>query len=318
MQANTNLAGIEIGGTKLQLCIARDTGNIVQWLRYGIHANEGAETIRKQILNGLRELKEFESAGTIGIGFGGPVDSKTGVIKTSHQVSGWRDFPIVEWLQKETGKKVIVDNDANVAAFGEAIQGAGKDFSRVFYMTIGSGIGGGFIIEGKIYHGRTPGEMEIGHIRLNKEGTTLEAACSGWAVDEIVRSFISKNPESLLAKLSVNHSGPYAHLLAPGLDQNDKDAGFIVSTVADNLALGLSHVIHLLHPDIIVLGGGLSLIGKHLLVPLQTQLPKYVMDAFHPLPPIEISKLGEQAVPIGAIELAKTIGETEYKNASIK
>ena len=107
-------------------------------------------------------------------------------------------------------------------------------------------------------------------------------------------------------------------MLAPGLDQNDKDAGFIVSTVADNLALGLSHVIHLLHPDIIVLGGGLSLIGKHLLVPLQTQLPKYVMDAFHPLPPIEISKLGEQAVPIGAIELAKTIGETEYKNASIK
>ena len=88
-----------------------------------------------------------------------------------------------EWLQQVSDAPVFIDNDANVAALGEAIHGAGAGFNIVFYMTIGSGIGGGLIIDKKIYHGAFPGEAEVGHLRLNKKGETLESLCSGWAVD---------------------------------------------------------------------------------------------------------------------------------------
>jgi len=318
MQANMKLAGIEIGGTKLQLCIADASGEILHCLRYSILPSGGAEPIKKQIVDGLMELKGFDAVGKIGIGFGGPVDWNTGVIKTSHQVSGWAEFPLTEWLEKATGKSVVMDNDANVAALGEATQGRGKGFKRVFYITIGSGIGGGLVIDGKIYHGQVPGEMEIGHVRLDKNGTTLESTCSGWAVDEQIQSFISKNSQSLLAELSRSHSKPFANLLAPALDQHDEHAKMIISSVVDNLSFGLSHVVHLLHPDIIVVGGGLSLLGNYLLHPLRLQLPKYVMEAFHPVPCIELSAIGEQAVPLGAIELAKSIVKEQTKTANIQ
>jgi len=308
MQPNTKLAGIEIGGTKLQICVGGPE-SILQLLRFPIRPNDGAEAIRKQMMKGFMEVQGFDFVETIGIGFGGPVDWQNGIIKTSHQVSGWADFPLRQWLENETGKKVVIDNDANVAALAEAKQGIGKTFKRVFYITIGSGIGGGFVVDGKIYHGRTPGEIEIGHVRLSKNGQTLESACSGWAVDEKIDSFISKNQDSLLAKLAGDNTGPSANILGPALDQNDQNAKMILAIIVDDLAFALSHIVHLLHPDIIVVGGGLSLLGTHLLNPLRAQLPKYVMEAFYPLPPIETSVLGENVVPIGAIELGKSILE---------
>jgi len=304
MPAET-LIGIEIGGTKLQLVTASLSCDILQSIRYTIQAEDGAEAIREQIQRGLQELKATEHAIAIGVGFGGPVNPDTGIIATSHQVEGWSRFPLKEWLQQMINKPVVVDNDANVAALAEACYGKGKGHSRVFYMTIGSGIGGGMVIDGSIYHGCLPGEAEVGHLRLDKKGTTLESKCSGWALNKKIRNYINHHPDSVFAQLSLNHTGPEATLLQPALAQSDEAAAKIVSELTDDMAFALSHVVHLFHPHILVLGGGLSFLGDRLSKPVSQQLPRYVMQAFHPVPFVEIGTLGEQAVTLGAVELAR-------------
>ncbi len=313
MQTGNKYLGIEIGGTKLQLSVSHSAGCIEKTIRHAIDPTGGAENIRMQILKGLKDLNVLNEIAAIGVGFGGPVDWKTGTIRTSHQVSGWANFNLSEWLHEITGKPVAVDNDANVAALAEALYGCGNIYERVFYITIGSGIGGGIIINGEIYHGKEPGELEVGHIRLNKEGDTLESKCSGWAVNKKVRKLIEQHPDSILAELAINSSNPEAVLLQHALEKGDQEAEKIIDEISDDLAFALSHVVHLFHPDIIILGGGLSLLKENFRQPIIQRLPQYLMQVFLPPPPIVIASLGENVVPIGATELAKRIFITGRK-----
>ncbi|MEX2235899.1 MAG: ROK family protein, partial [Cyclobacteriaceae bacterium] len=121
---------------------------------------------------------------------------------TSYQVEGWGDFVIQEWLEKLTGIPVRIDNDANVAALGESLYGAGKNAKQVFYVTLGSGVGAGVVVNNQIYHGAKYGEGEFGHIRLDKNGRTVESSCSGWAVDEKIRNYARLHQNSLLNQLT--------------------------------------------------------------------------------------------------------------------
>lgn len=303
--------GIEIGGTKLQLAVS--DGVMEHLFRYNVDAAAGAAGILAQIEKCIAEIGAENIAAT-GVGFGGPVNWQTGVIQTSHQVAGWAQFDLKTWLERLTGAPAAIDNDANVAALAEATHGSGRGYNPVFYMTIGSGIGGGLVVNNEIYHGALPGEAEIGHIRLGKNGNTLESACSGWAVNKKVRSYIDENPDSLLAQLAAENTEPKAALLKPALEQNDAAAQHIIDAIAGDLAFALSHVVHLFHPEIIIMGGGLSLLGEHLRRPVAEQLPPYVMTAFLPPPVIEIASLHENVVPIGALELAKKRHHTTHKN----
>lgn len=304
--------GIEIGGTKLQLVTGGIAANIIDRVRYSIDPTAGGDRIREQIKEGIERLLSHYKISAIGIGFGGPVDWQTGIIQLSHQVDGWGNFNLKAWLEQLTGIPVAIDNDANTAALAEAKYGAGKGFKTVFYMTIGSGIGGGIITDGKIYHGRIPGEVEIGHIRLNKSGQTLENQCSGWAVNKKVEEHIQQYPKSLLAKLANNNSSPAAYLLAPALTQNDSAAIKILAEVADDISFALSHIVHLFNPDVIVIGGGLSLLKEHLQLPVAEKLSAYIMKALSPAPSIKIAELSEDVVPIGALELAKNIYKSNF------
>lgn len=300
------LVGIEIGGTKLQIAVSDAAGTIQQQFRYAVDVAAGATGIREQISKNILEIGT-KTIAAVGVGFGGPVDWKTGIIQTSHQIAGWAQFHLKGWLQELTGVPVGVDNDANVAALAEAAHGAGNGYNPVFYMTLGSGIGGGVVLDKRIYHGTSPGEVEIGHIRLSKKGDTLESACSGWAVNKKVRSCIEAQPHSLLAQLAKEHTGPEALLLQPALSQHDAAARQIISGIADDLAIALSHVVHLFHPQIIIIGGGLSLLGDALRYPIADRLPHYVMAAFHPVPEVAIAALRENVVPVGALELSKQL-----------
>jgi glucokinase len=305
--AGEKFIGIEIGGTKLQLVIGNAAGVIEAHKRYTIDPVAGAPGIQADISLCLRDWKDLylNEIAAIGVGFGGPVDWAKGTIQVSHQVKGWESFNLKNWLEELTGKPVCIDNDANVAALGEGIHGWGKQSNRLFYMTLGSGIGGGMFADGNIYHGRAPGELEIGHLRLDKNGTTLESRCSGWAVNEKVLRYIAAHPGCLLSELALSNSAPGATLLKPALEQQDAAAHSIISEIVDDLAFALSHLVHLLHPEIIVIGGGLSLLGEDLRIPLTSTLPGYLMSSFLPAPLVQIAKLGENVVPIGAIELAK-------------
>jgi glucokinase len=285
--------GIEIGGTKLQIVAGDENGNISERLRFQIAASAGGTGIREQIQRALPDFTKKVKAEAIGVGFGGPVDWKTGRICCSHQIEGWSEFQLQNWLHDLTRLPARIDNDANVAALGEALHGAGRERRLVFYVTLGSGVGGGMVVDKNIYHGATPGESEIGHVRLDRAGTTVESRCSGWAVDRMMRD----------AKIA-DTNGVEAKLLGQLVETGNVQAQKILTDTADNLAFGLSHVTHLFHPEVIVLGGGLSLVGEPLRAAVAQSLNKYIMHAFEPGPTVALATLKEDAVPVGALALA--------------
>ncbi|HEX8038092.1 MAG TPA: ROK family protein [Chryseosolibacter sp.] len=295
--------GIEIGGTKLQLVVGTEEAEIIERHRFMVDGEQGAKGIKKQIRQALDKTR-LHSVAAIGIGFGGPVDFSTGKIFTSYQVSGWGDFIMQDWLEKEAGIPVWIDNDANVAAFGESLYGAGKDFAKVFYITMGSGVGAGLVLGREIYHGARCTEAEFGHIRLDKEGRTVESSCSGWAVDEKIRRYAFNNPGSLLSELTNGYSRGEARALGDALKAGDKAAREILEQTADDFSFALSHAVHLLNPDTVIIGGGLSLVGETLRILIEKKLTGYLMDVLRPGPVIQLSTLREDAVPVGALCLA--------------
>src|SRR5438045_1607232 len=164
--------GLEIGGTKLQLGIGAGDGKLAGLWRGTVDVAAGPEGIRRQITTAVPEL--LVRCGTercalrgVGIGFGGPVNDATQTIIKSHQIEGWDNFPLADWISEVVGLPTALGNDADVAGLAEALHGAGKGLSPIFYITIGSGIGGGFIINGEIYRGAGKGAAEIGHLKLD-------------------------------------------------------------------------------------------------------------------------------------------------------
>jgi len=302
-------AGIEIGGTKLQLVVGDETGKITQRRKFAVEPAKGAAVIREQIQRAMPDLTRANNIESVGVGFGGPADWKTGRICRSHQIEGWSEFDLGGWLGQLSGLPVFVDNDANAGALGEARHGAGVGFNPVFYVTLGSGVGGGLVVDGKVYHGATPGEAEIGHVRLDRIGTTVESRCSGWALDAMIRQLRTKEPTGALARRLGDTPGGEAKQLAAALEQGDATARRVLNQTAEDLAFGLSHVVHLFHPAIIVLGGGLSGVGEPLRATVEKALRNFVMDAFAPGPRVALAGLGEDAVPVGAVELARAMME---------
>ncbi|MBT5925745.1 MAG: ROK family protein [Verrucomicrobia bacterium] len=302
---NQSLIGIEIGGTKLQVVLGDSDGQILDRRRFYVDRDLGAHGIRDQIESALTEfLKEGNKTVAVGVGFGGPVDRATGEIACSHQISGWSGFPLAAWLKERTRLPVTVDNDANVAALGEAVLGAGKGSNPVFYVTLGSGVGGGAVVDGSIHHGAQPGESEIGHLRLDRSGSIVEQECSGWAVDLKIRNAIKKEPGSLLAQCVGDRTSNEAKFLGKALDSQCPLAQSILGETAQSLAFALSHVTHLFHPETIIIGGGLSMLGEKLITSVASEFQKYLMEIFLPGPNIKLAQLQEDTVPIGALLMA--------------
>lgn len=300
------LVGIEIGGTKLQIVQGTALGVIQRRWRAAADPARGGQGILGQLETGLAELIGSDAPRAVAVGFGGPVDVRTGRIRRSHQIDGWDDFPLADWLTRQTGAPSVTENDANTAALGEALCGAGADGGAdpLFYVTLGSGVGGGLVVNRRIYHGAPPGEAEFGHLRLDRDGTTVESRCSGWAVDARIRRLREEEPASFLARSLRATPGGEAKLLRPALLAGDPAAGRVIRELAANLAFALSHVVHLFHPGMIVLGGGLALVGESLRTAVVAHLPLHTMEAFAPGPEVRLAALGEDAVPVGALRLA--------------
>lgn len=304
--AGTCLLGVEIGGTKLQIAAGNAGGEILERRRFHINRSAGAEGIRATLAEALPELVRKWQPAAIGVGYGGPVDWRSGRIARSYHIEGWSGFPLAEWIQERTGVPAFVENDANTAALGEAMFGAGRGAEPVLWMNAGSGVGGGLVVNGRIYHGAPPGEVELGHLRLNREGTITEDLCSGWSVDRMVLEAAAKEPGGFLAKTlsGTTSSGGEARALAPGIAAGDATSLAILQSVAESLAYALSHAIHLLHPEVVVFGGGLALIGEPLRARIAAALPRWLMDTFQPGPEIRLALLMEDAVLAGSFAVA--------------
>jgi len=296
--------GIEIGGTKLQLGLGLGDGRLVEAVRLSADAAGGADAIRKQILDAMPSL--LRQAGiaagclwAVGIGFGGPVDDATGRVITSHQVEGWGDFPLADWARKHLGASATVGNDADLAGLAEAVHGAGRGFSPLFYVTVGSGIGGCLILDGRIHRGCGRGAGEIGHLWAETDADVFDPATAPdrWRIVEHCSSgwAIARAGRAATAQEVVNRARA-----------GDAEAARVLSRARRRLAVALSHVIALVCPRRIVIGGGVSLIGDDLFFrPLREEVRRICFKPFAECWDIVPAALGESVVLHGAIELAR-------------
>jgi glucokinase len=187
--------GIEIGGTKLQLGIGESAGKPLKVCkRLRIDPSHGAEGILRQILEHGRELLVQSSVAAIGVGFGGPVCVEDERAQHSNQISGWSNFPICDWLRNAFGRPAALMNDCDAAALAEASAGAGKKFKSVFFLTVGSGIGGGFVIDRRLHGSTRPAVAEIGQMRFPLGNPprlrSVESMASGWGIAERARQIL--------------------------------------------------------------------------------------------------------------------------------
>jgi glucokinase len=313
--------GLEIGGTKLQIGLGAGDGSIVGLWRGQIEPSAGAEGIRQQILLAVPELlrsarvppSRLQAAG---VGFGGPVDDASQSIIKSHQIHGWDDFPLAQWLTETLHVPVFLGNDADVAGLAEALHGAGQSCSPLFFITIGSGIGGGFIVDGQIYRAVGKGAAEIGHLRVadvRKRGEhvmcPLEDIASGWGIGKHVRHLLSdgEGHRSLLWKLAEGDLGRVtAELIGEAAKQGDSFSRTHLGEALVALSEAICAVIVLLCPRRIVIGGGVSLLGEALFFePLREMVAERAFKPFAGLTDIVPAALGEAVVVHGALALAK-------------
>jgi glucokinase len=317
--------GIEIGGTKLQFGIGDGVGTELRaFERLPARAAGGAGEIRGQIEGAIPRLLEeagmdAEQIAGVGIGFGGPVRADLATVTRSHQVEGWGDFPLAEWIQEVFGWRSIVHNDADTAALAEARFGAGKGYNPVFYITIGSGIGGGLVIDGKIYRGCGAGASEIGHMRVppwvpdaagpyadGVDWITAESICSGWSIARRAREAIAAGEASVVAGLAGTQEEITAQTIADAARQGDPLACRLVDETWRVLAVPVAQVITLLCPQRVVIGGGVSLMGEELLFEgLRREVARLVFRPFAESYELVPAALGEKVVLYGALALAR-------------
>lgn len=310
--------GIEIGGTKLQLGLGEGDGHIVALWRGTVNPAEGSEGIRKQIVSAVPELlaKAKLDRGAlrgVGIGFGGPTDDITRTVIKSHQIVGWDGFPLADWISDLVGVPAVLCNDADVAGLGEALFGAGKGMSPIFYITIGSGIGGGLIIDGQIYRGVGCGAAEIGHLRVStnlpsgdSRQVPLESVASGWGMAETARQFLAYSSAFGGALRDVPPRDITTTMIADKARAGDELAWTILGNAIHGLQQAIRHVCLLLCPRRIVIGGGVSLIGEAwFFAPLRARVAESEFTPFAGLTDIVPAALGEEVVVHGALALAR-------------
>ncbi len=304
--------GIEIGGTKLQLGMGDGDGVIHSLWRGNVVPTDGADGIRRQITAAIPKLltsakrKRDELKG-VGIGFGGPVNDATRTVIKSHQIQGWDDFPLAKWIEEITSLPAALGNDADVAGLAEALFGAGKGLSPIFYITIGSGIGGGLIINGEIYRGCGRGAAEIGHLRLPLQDryVPLEAIASGWAIEQWARKEAERQPETWKTVFG-DDSKLQTRQIADAAQNGHDPAWHILYRAWVALADAICQVIALTSPRRIVIGGGVSLMGENVLFePLRKLVAERVFKPFADCYDIVPAALGEEVVVHGALALAR-------------
>ena len=306
--------GVEIGGTKLQLGLGAGDGTIAALWRGSVDRAAGGEGIRRQIVAAVPEL--LAQAGVdrsqlkgVGVGFGGPTDDATQSVIKSHHISGWDGFPLASWLTELLDLPTVICNDADVAGLAEALFGAGKGLSPIFYITVGTGIGGGLIIDGEIYRGVGRGAAEIGHIVITEgddEGNRdfiVEDYSSGLGIERAAAKMAASGTK-------FDHIDPTQPIttkaIAEAAKLGDYHACRLYRIATDALATAINHVVTLLCPRRVIIGGGVSLIGEELFFePIRRYVAERGMQALAGLTEIVPAALGEEVVIHGALALAR-------------
>lgn len=260
-----NVLGIDIGGTKCALTVASVEQGQVKFLHKESFATADFRTTLDEIVSRAKALVSgFEGMAAAGVSCGGPLDSRKGVIMSPPNLPGWDDVHIVDILETELGIPVAIQNDANACALAEWKFGAGRGTRNMVFMTFGTGLGAGLIIDGRLYAGTNDNAGEVGHIRLADYGPvgfgksgSYEGFCSGGGIAQLAKA-------ALMEKFQMGQNvswctkdqldGVTAKMVAEAAAQGDETALSIMRTSARKMGFGISLLIDILNPEMIVLG----------------------------------------------------------------
>ncbi|GER71468.1 glucokinase [Weizmannia acidilactici] len=309
------VTGVDLGGTTTKLAFLNEKGDIFHRWEIPTDTSEKGKAILPNIaksIDGQLAALHWDKKDIAGIGIGvpGPVDMEAGVIYESVNIGWVQNYPVVDTLQQLTGLKVVIDNDANVAALGEMWKGAGEGSDDMVFVTLGTGVGGGIITGGDIVHGVKGAAGEIGHITVIPDGGApcncgktgcLETVASATGVVRTAKKKIAAYSSPSTLKDLYSQAGSVTSkdvfdLAAAG----DALANEVVDETAKYLGLALANVANTFNPEKIILGGGVSKAGDTLLNPLRTYFSKYAFTTVGKSTKLKLATLGNDAGVIGA------------------
>jgi glucokinase len=309
-----SVLAVDVGGTKTIIAEVLPTGKIISRKYYLTLANEGARAVINRLSSHINRsvaqsrLENTELTG-IGIAVAGILDTKKGIVTTSPNLPGWHNVRLRDVIAARSGLATYLINDASAAALGEHRFGAGRGFDNLLYLTASTGIGGGIVINGELYSGTNGCAGEFGHMTIVANGPQchcgnfgcLEALASGWAIAKQAVTRINQGESSSITGLIDDRlENITTETVATAARQGDHLAGEIIAKAADYLGVGLANLVNIFNPELIVIGGGLSKMGKILLNPAR----RVVKDRAFRLPAKSVrivrARLGSNAGIIGA------------------
>jgi len=262
--------GVDLGGTNLRIAAVNSEGQLLEKVTLGTKVALGRDHVINEMCDSIRHLSgKYRASGTFlgaGIGVPGIIDMQTGMLRKSANLPGWADYPVRAEIEQRLGARVILENDANVAALGEKWMGAAREVPNMAIVTLGTGIGGGIVLDGKIWHGMHGMAGEFGHVTVEPGGHPCgcgnrgcaEQYASTTAVVRMTREAIASGEAPELAKASGSDAEFSAKSIYNLTIQGNEDARRIFRRFGRYLGILLADVINVLNLDMYVIGGGVS------------------------------------------------------------
>ncbi len=316
--ANKYKIGVDLGGTSIKIGIVDEYNKIIQRNSCKTLASRPWKEIVGDMINLIHSTLSkanitIDDCEVIGIGSPGAIDTDKGEVVFAGNFKSFENVPLAQEIKDEFKVPVFLENDANCAALGEFVAGAAKNIKSGGLFTLGTGLGSGIIYDGKILKTR-PGGLEYGHTTLIKDGESctcgrngcVESYCSATALIKFAKRAATNNPNSILAKMcNGNLDNMDAKIPFDAMQAGDEVAKQIVDEYTENLACALTDFSNILNPEVILIGGGLSVQGKVLTDPINNYIKEYGFASdLLSVAEVKIATLGNDAGIIGAANLS--------------
>ncbi|WP_186575789.1 ROK family glucokinase [Aquibacillus kalidii] len=317
------LIGVDIGGTTVKIALMDLEGLMIDKWEVPTRLEEQGRHVPDDIWNSIEEklkVNKIDKDSLLGIGAGAPgfIEPATGIVTVAVNI-GWKNFDLRGKLAELSGLPVYVDNDANIAAIGENWKGSGKQAENIIAVTLGTGVGGGIIVNGNIVNGVNGTAGEIGHIMVDPGGAPcncgrngcLETVASATGIVRQALEAINQNPDSLLTKKYKQNDSLTSKDVFDAVEEGDQLAQDIINRVTDVLGLAIANTATAINPSMVVIGGGVSKAGESLLKPLKLAFDKYSLPRISEACRFAFAQLGNDAGVYGGAFLV-----AQHHNAS--
>jgi glucokinase len=312
------VAAIDLGGTKIAVGLVNDGYRVLARAESPTIADEGVAGVVERLVSAVEQVTAsgglaLKDLYGLSVAAAGAIDSERGIVTLSPNLPGWRDIHLRDMLNERLGVKTWLLNDAKAAALGEHRFGAGKGVSNLVHLTVGTGIGGGIIIDGRLYTGASGSAGEIGHMTIDVNGPRcpcgntgcLEMLASGKAMVRDALARLNAEGKSLLTEM-VNGDLDRITAREIGLaaEHGDSLASDVISRAASYLAVGMVNLANIFNPEMIIVGGGIANLGDRLLDPARRLVKERAFPVASAAVRIVLARLGNDAGLLGAAYFA--------------